>query len=98
MLSAADLGILLADHGVSVVVGAESATGILNSQTLEEPDGSGVGVLVANHPTVLVRAIDLPSAARHDVAVVNGVTYVIRDIRTESHDLMKRILLGLQTP
>ena len=98
MLSSADLGILLAGHGVPVVVGAEEAVGIMNSQTLEESDDSGIGTLIPNHPTVLVKATDLPSAARHQAATVNGDPYTIRDIRTESHDLMKRLYLVLTTP
>ena len=97
MLSQADLEVLLTDHGVPVVVGAESAVGIFKSADVEEPDESGIGVMIANRPTILVRATDLPSAQRHQTATINSTSYTIRDIRTESHDQMKRLILVVTT-
>ena len=97
MFSEADLDAILADDGVTVVVGAESATGIFSSMDVIEDDGLGVGQIAAHHPTVLVKASVLTGAARHGACTVAGTPYTIRDIRTESHDQLKRFYLVATT-
>jgi len=74
---AADLGLFLADFGVTVVIGAVETSGILDEEPAEVL-GSRAAV-AGVYRSVLVPTPGLPALRRDDPIQVNGAAYVIRD-------------------
>ena len=90
-----DAAALTSDLGVPVTVGGNTVTGLLDQMDVPMDDGTGTGNLIlVKETSVLLATSDLPSGLiKGATCTVDGLTYKVRELRSEDDGAMTRAIL-----